>query len=97
MYVWGGAFGELLPSATACEANRRALFFTVSGEEAQHSSFLRVRASLRWLWSAQILKDSAASAGGLSSSPRGCGATCQLPPPTPSQLKRAKQVQTCWL
>ena len=73
-----------------------ACSLAVSGEEAQHSSFLRARAVARWLWSAQVLNKDTAPARGLSPSARVCGATCHLRPPTSSQrlLYRARRTRT---
>ena len=58
-----GAASNAKPAA-ACAASAQAPALAISREEAQHSSLLRARASLRWLWSAGALQKSAAPARG---------------------------------
>ena len=73
--------------AAASNANQRrvSLALQAVGEgEAQHSSLLLARALPCWLWSAYGVRKVTASARGLSLSARARGATCQLPPPTPT-------------
>ena len=66
---------------------------TVSRDEVHHSSLLRARAVLRWLWSAHASRKSTALARGLFPSARARGATCKLLSPTPSQRRVCRAAQ----
>ena len=59
----------------------------VSGDEVKHSSLLRTRAVLRWLWSAHASRKGTAPTRCLFSSARARGATCKLRSATPSQRR----------